>query len=105
MPSADKVSCAPQSNSFEQFIINHCNEKLQQVFIDLTLRNEQEEYEKEGITWSHVEYFNNRVICDMIEKVRAWSRRVWILSQMFVCVFGRVFGRVCVCVFGGVCVS
>lgn len=34
-------------NSFEQFIINYCNEKLQQVFIELTLMMEQEEYERE----------------------------------------------------------
>lgn len=59
-------------NSFEQFIINHCNEKLQQVFIDLTLKSEQEEYQKEGIEWTHVDYFNNRIICDMIEKVSTW---------------------------------
>ena len=36
-----------QSNSFEQFIINFCNEKLQQIFIELTLKEEQEEYIRE----------------------------------------------------------
>lgn len=30
-----------QINGFEQFIINFCNEKLQQIFIDLTLQSEQ----------------------------------------------------------------
>ncbi len=37
-----------QKNGFEQFCINYVNEKLQQVFIELTLKLEQEEYVKEG---------------------------------------------------------
>ncbi|KAG3278245.1 myosin IG, transcript variant X2 [Ictidomys tridecemlineatus] len=41
-------------NSFEQFCINYCNEKLQQLFIRLILKQEQEEYEREGITWQTV---------------------------------------------------
>ncbi|XP_013388317.1 unconventional myosin-Ia-like [Lingula anatina] len=57
-----------ESNSFEQFIINYCNEKLQQIFIELTLKEEQEEYIREGIEWIHVDYFDNSVICDLIEK-------------------------------------
>lgn len=56
-----------ESNSFEQFCINYCNEKLQQLFIELTLNEEQEEYRKEGIKWEKVEFFDNKIICDLIE--------------------------------------
>ncbi|XP_012934852.1 unconventional myosin-Id [Aplysia californica] len=55
------------NNSFEQFCINYCNEKLQQLFIELVLKQEQEEYMREGIQWQHVDYFNNKVICDLVE--------------------------------------
>uniref|UniRef100_A0A3Q3FUC3 Myosin IHb n=1 Tax=Labrus bergylta TaxID=56723 RepID=A0A3Q3FUC3_9LABR len=55
-------------NSFEQFCINYCNEKLQQLFIQLTLKSEQEEYEMEGIEWEPVPYFNNKIICDLVEE-------------------------------------
>uniref|UniRef100_A0A8B9TPF8 Unconventional myosin-Ic n=1 Tax=Anas platyrhynchos TaxID=8839 RepID=A0A8B9TPF8_ANAPL len=56
------------ASSFEQFCINYCNEKLQQLFIELTLKSEQEEYESEGIAWEPVQYFNNKIICDLVEE-------------------------------------
>ncbi|XP_063737479.1 unconventional myosin-Ie isoform X2 [Eleginops maclovinus] len=56
-----------QKNGFEQFCINFVNEKLQQIFIELTLKAEQEEYVQEGIKWSQIEYFNNKIVCDLIE--------------------------------------
>eukprot|EP01133_Synstelium_polycarpum_P004330 gene4330-5057_t len=54
-------------NGFEQFCINFVNEKLQQFFIELTLKAEQEEYVKEGIKWEPIKYFNNQIVCDLIE--------------------------------------
>ncbi|XP_072948862.1 unconventional myosin ID [Epargyreus clarus] len=56
-----------ETNSFEQFCINYCNEKLQQLFIELVLKQEQEEYAREGIQWTPVTYFNNRVICELVD--------------------------------------
>ncbi|XP_043911174.1 unconventional myosin-Id [Protopterus annectens] len=56
------------NNSFEQFCINYCNEKLQQLFIQLVLKQEQEEYEREGIPWKHIDYFNNQIIVDLVEQ-------------------------------------
>ena len=50
------------------------NEKLQQIFIQYTLKNEQEEYVREGIKWNPIDYFNNKIVCDLIEaKVSIFS--------------------------------
>ncbi|XP_075706286.1 unconventional myosin-Ia [Rhinoderma darwinii] len=56
-----------EENSFEQFIINYCNEKLQQIFIQMTLKEEQEEYAREGIKWTRIDFFDNEIICNLIE--------------------------------------
>lgn len=56
-----------ERNGFEQFCINYVNEKLQQIFIELTLKAEQDEYVQEGIKWTPIDYFNNKVVCDLIE--------------------------------------
>ncbi|NXE30588.1 MYO1A protein, partial [Ardeotis kori] len=45
----------------------YCNEKLQQIFILMTLKEEQEEYVREGIQWAPVEFFDNSIICNLIE--------------------------------------
>ena len=68
------TNSAVQNNGFEQFCINYVNEKLQQIFIELTLKAEQDEYEREQIQWEHIDYFNNKICCDLIEaKVRGCS--------------------------------
>lgn len=57
--------------SFEQFCINYCNEKLQQLFIELVLKQEQEEYTREGITWVHVSYMLDiRVGCLRLSEMK-----------------------------------
>lgn len=56
-----------EKNGFEQFCINYVNEKLQQIFIELTLRAEQEEYNSEGIQWTPIDFFNNKIVCELIE--------------------------------------
>ncbi|KAF4121742.1 myosin I [Geosmithia morbida] len=59
-----------EKNSFEQLCINYVNEKLQQIFIQLTLKTEQEEYAREQIEWKPIKYFDNKVVCELIEQVR-----------------------------------
>lgn len=59
-----------EKNSFEQLCINYVNEKLQQIFIQLTLKAEQEEYAREQIQWTPIKYFDNKVVCSLIEDKR-----------------------------------
>ncbi|KAI1362717.1 P-loop containing nucleoside triphosphate hydrolase protein [Xylaria arbuscula] len=58
-----------EKNSFEQLCINYVNEKLQQIFIQLTLKAEQDEYAREQIQWTPIKYFDNKIVCDLIEHV------------------------------------
>jgi myosin heavy subunit len=39
----------------------------------------QEEYVQEGIRWTPIEYFNNKIVCDLIENK--------VVSIDFVCLF------------------
>src|SRR5271163_2234143 len=42
----------------------------QQIFIQLTLKTEQEEYAREQIKWTPINYFDNKVVCQLIEEKR-----------------------------------
>ncbi|KHN32166.1 Myosin-J heavy chain [Glycine soja] len=57
-----------KDNSFEQFCINFANEKLQQHFNQHVFKMEQEEYNKEEINWSYIEFIDNQDVLDLIEK-------------------------------------
>jgi myosin-6 len=56
-----------RTNSFEQFCINFCNEKLQQFFNERVLKDEQELYVKESIKFKQVEFSDNQDCIDLIE--------------------------------------
>lgn len=48
--------------------INYTNEKLQQFFNKHLFKIEQEEYEREKIDWSKIEFEDNLKVVDLIEK-------------------------------------
>ncbi|KAI8467171.1 MAG: P-loop containing nucleoside triphosphate hydrolase protein [Monoraphidium minutum] len=54
-------------NDLEQFCINLANEKLQQHFNHHVFKQEQAEYEREGIDWSYIEFVDNQDVLDLIE--------------------------------------
>jgi len=55
------------NNSFEQFCINFANENLQMFFNEHIIKNEQDEYMKEGILWTPIKAPDNSDVIHLID--------------------------------------
>ena len=55
-------------NSFEQMCINYANENLQYYFNKHIFKLEQQEYQKECISWQHITFHDNQPAIDLIAR-------------------------------------
>ena len=71
-------------DSFEQLCINYYNEALQQQFNLIVLKNEQEEYDREGIHWSFTFSPDNQDVLYLINKRGAtyWTTSAELLEPL-----------------------
>ena len=62
-----------EHNNFEQLCINAANEQLQRFFNEFIFVKEQDEYGREGIDWSHIEFPDNLAVPKMFMAVSKYS--------------------------------
>ena len=66
-----------KTNSFEQLCINFANEMLQQQFNADVFRQQQKEYEAEGVPWQQISYQDNEPTLNLIR-----DKRIGLLSLL-----------------------
>lgn len=54
---------------WDNFVLNSCNDKIHNLVITATLRDEQQEYAVERIQWCLIPFYDNTSVCELIFKV------------------------------------
>lgn len=57
-----------KQNHFQQFVVNYCNERMHQAFLQTVIKGQQERCTSEGLDWCPVDFFDNDIICDLLDK-------------------------------------
>ena len=71
-----------ETNSLEQLLINHTNEKLQLYFVENTLKAEMALYESEGVPAPNVSLDDNSACVELVEgRSKTVSGLVWLLED------------------------
>ena len=53
--------------------LSPCQDNISEFLLQHVFKMEQEEYEKEEINWSYIEFIDNQDVLDLIEKVSLWD--------------------------------
>jgi len=54
---------------WDDFVLNSCNDKIHNLVITATLKDEQQEYDAERIQWCLIPFYDNTSVCELIFKV------------------------------------
>ena len=68
---------------------------MQQLFVELVLKKEQEVYASEGMNWVNIQFFNNKLICDMIDTPSVVSHVLYKCFKLWLSVLAKANLDVC----------
>lgn len=54
---------------WDNFVLNSCNDKIHNLVITATLKDEQQEYAIERVQWCLIPFYDNTSVCELIFKV------------------------------------
>lgn len=54
---------------WDNFVLNACNDKIHNLVLSATLKDEQQEYALEMVQWCLIPFYDNTSVCELIFKV------------------------------------
>ncbi|XP_025410407.1 unconventional myosin-Ia isoform X2 [Sipha flava] len=78
---------------WDNFVLNSCNDKIHNLLITTTLKDEQHEYAMERLQWCLIPFYDNTSVCELIFKTRGGLLSIMddlILDSNTMMVFKRI---------------